>query len=111
MSETDKKSAGLLNAFLRAAKEYKRGLESSVSMEILQGLKEGYQAAQKELEDYLSQQHAESAGFGQQSTPPPAWVGPIRGHMAEIAANLKNLESERRPVMQAVRLQAVPACQ
>ncbi len=109
--ETERQLAEVFNPFWRAARVYEMGLKNpQTPVRALREFQDRYQDAQTALAEFLDKQRTESAGFGRENTPPPAWVGPIRGHLAEIAAKLRRLEDSQQPHRLGGRLlQIVPA--
>lgn len=101
--ECESKFAGVFNPYLESARLYKQALQTSNHVA---DHKSAYEVAKKALEDFLNNQHGEAI-YGQIGSS-LEWIGPIRGHIAQIEAEISALGNNGQQAHNSAGLRLIP---
>ncbi len=102
--ECEKSLAGVFNPFLESARLYKQAVQTNNHVAEHRADFEKVKAA---LHAFLDAQHGESLEYGQIG-PMPEWVGPIRGHIVQIDAELSKLGNNGQLAHNSAGLRLIP---
>ncbi len=101
--ECESKFVGVLNPFLESARLYKQALQTNNHVADRRPV---YEAAKKAVEAFLAGQHGEPE-YGQIGSS-QEWIGPIRGYIAQIDAELTRLGNNGQQAHNSADLRLIP---